>query len=201
MFDARIACPTGFGFDRRFYRSRIKSPATPESYRVRGNGALFTLLSPKEKEVALLDTNTTRVLRSLRDVANARFEAIVSPLLSEHSRTQLRLQDLNEISDCTVNLYGPQDSAKQVGTVLTQMEQYLQHPLLLEYGINYSNPQYFLVPGSKIDLNHFVKNRKSGQISKAFISSEVVKLLDSLDIVGINYELPPLEALQTPLLE
>ena len=200
LFNARIACPTGFGLDRSFYRSELKSQCELRKFEVRCNDTYFFLLSPKGRNFALLDTRASKALGVLQDVRRLRFEAIILPSPVDNQSTQMKIQELNEVCNISINIYGTHDSARQVGGLLTQAGLYLQHPFLLDYGLEYSNPHYFVVPGSTIDFNRFVRNRQPGSRFQQVLSMEVTKLLDSLDSVETDYELPPMAAIQTPLL-
>ena len=200
MFDARIACPPGFSLDRSFYRSRLKGQQTARKFELGRSEHYFILLSPKGKAFALLDLQTTKALRSLEEVRHARFEAVIHSSLYDIHNMQEATQKLDHVCDISVNVYGPHDLATRVGNILTQVERYLQHPLLLDYGMEYSNPQYFMVPNSSVDFSQFVKNRQHGLSSKRTLSLEVLKLLDSLGVVEIGNELPPNLGVATPLL-
>ena len=200
LFDVRIACPTGFGLDRSFYLSLLKNQYTPMTFDLRCSGDCFYVLSSKGTKFALLDIQTTRALTELQGVKSLRFEA--APLLSPSDKENIKDKTCSpdQVRSITVNIYGTRDSAGEAGAILTRAGLYLQHPFLLRYGMEYNNPHYFQVPGSKIDINQFVQNRQHGSNLKQNLSIEVTKVLDSLDFVNARNELPPIAAVTTPLL-
>lgn len=205
LFDVRAACPAGFGFDMGFYRSRLRRQQTKEKFEVRSRDSYFCLLSHQTKEFALLDVQATRFLTLLQDAGQVRFEAVILPLPDDTYFLQQGKQVTNEIRNThvsiSVNIHGPHNVAAQIGARLTLSDRYLQHPVLLDYGMEYTNPQYYLIPDSSTKCHQFVKDRLYGVKFAQHISSEVTKLLDSLDTVDTEIETPPLTAIKTPLLK
>jgi hypothetical protein len=102
--------------------------------------------------------------------------------------------------EASINLYGIQILAKKVGAILTRERHFLQHPDVVDPGIDYDNPHYFKTSGIKVDLNQFVKPSRHGGMSKEAISLEVGKIIDSLDIVDIDLDIPVTDTILTPLL-
>ena len=200
LFDARIACPCGVRLDGSFYRSILKTQVATNCYALQSNTSYFYLVSPKGTNFALLDIETSRVLKTLQDIQLIRYEAVLplSPL--DKRATQVNGQSRNEICEASINIYGSIHSAVQAGAILTEQRQYLQHPLLLEFGIEYVNPHFFTRPGSRPNLNSYVEKRYYGPSAQKRISSATAQLLDSLDFVEIKSALPVINALQTPLL-
>ena len=169
-------------------------------YDVSCSNAHYFLMSPKGTKFALLDVKTSKALRILQSIEYIRYEAVVSssPFNKQTVRSDTRGQ--NGIHEACINIYGTQSSARQVSATLTEQTQYLQHPLYLDYGIEYRNPHYFVKPGSKVDFNQYVEKRYCGSSAHRMISNGTTQLLDSLDFVGNACYLPPIDALQTPLL-
>lgn len=129
-----------------------------------------------------------------------RFEAVILSLHSGSQETKVNARSTNETCDICINVYGNRELSGQVGADLTEHGQYLQHPLLLDHGMEYDNPHYLMAPGSAIDINHLVKHRQWGPASRPLIYTKVMNLLDSLDSVDTTEELPALDNLLTPLL-
>ena len=169
-------------------------------YELKCHNNCFLASSLKKKDFALLDIRTTKALRKLQDNTSVRFEAVISPSPSDDQSSQPEIQNRNEICNISLNIYGREALAVQVGAILTEEGRFLQHPLLLNYGMEYSNPHYLVASGLVVDFNKFVKCRQYGSNFQQSISTEVTKLLDSLDFIEGDVELPPITAIQTPLL-
>ena len=155
----------------------------------------MTLISPKRTPFALLDKRTTKSLKALQAVQRVSFRATILSALAGGEPP-----GVNATPKVSINIYGSKASIDQVGTLLTVEGQFLQHPFLLEHGVEYHNPQFLITPGTRIGLGHHVKNRYYGASSKERISSEVTTLLESLDMMPGAAESPEIDQLQTPLL-
>ena len=197
LFNSRVACPTGLGLDRAFYRSILKSQHTLKFPTANSDGVI-SLLSPKQKPFALLDIRAMKALLLLQEKVHVHFEIIILPV--DKGTSQAEPQSYAETRDSSINIYGAPKLAGQVGDTLADAGQYLQHPFLLDVGMDYRNPHYFVNPVSMTNLNSLVKHRLCGSTSEINISREVSKLLDSLDSVGTELELPRKEGIKTSLL-
>ena len=198
LCDARIACPTGMNLDRAFYRAISKSQHILAKYGTICSDGVVYLLSPKRKSFAVLDVQATKALWSLKEKLPVHFEAAI--LSVDRDTPQAQSQNSAETCDVSINIYGDPKLAGQVGDILADVGKYLQHPFLLDFGMDYSNPHYFIAPGSSIDLNSLVKHRLNGSNSERNLSMEVSKLLDSLNFIGTDHELPRNEGIKTLLL-
>jgi hypothetical protein len=104
------------------------------------------------------------------------------------------------VIEISINLYGTPQHFKPIGSKLTQAKHSLQHPDVVDPGINYDNPHYFKAPGETVDLNPFVKPLRHLRLSREAISSEVEKIMDVLDVVDLESDIPAADILLTPLL-
>lgn len=107
----------------------------------------FALQSQSRLDFAVLNTPTTKALQALSDLSLLRFEAIlVHGDLSKHSEQWESTKKEAGIS-VSINIYGPRDTAAEVGRRLSKAKTYLQHPRHLDSHIEYDNPHYFALPG------------------------------------------------------
>lgn len=86
--------------------------------------------------------------------------------------------------DISVNIYGPKNSISDVDEALSAIgtyRTYLQHPVFLEPGIPYINPQFFYPTSQKTDLRHLVGLSSQENDIKSKISQEVEDVMESLD--------------------
>ncbi|EWZ97057.1 hypothetical protein NW765_010536 [Fusarium oxysporum] len=84
----------------------------------------------------------------------------------------------------SVNIYGPRNSISDVDEALSEIgtyRTYLQHPIFLEPGIPYINPQFFYPTSQKTDLRHLVGSSTRESDNKSKISQEVEEVMESLD--------------------
>ncbi|KAK0728766.1 SNF2 family N-terminal domain-containing protein [Lasiosphaeria miniovina] len=105
------------------------------------------------------------------------FKAVVeSPALKQQG---LRSKS-GGIFSLSVNIYGPLETAPQVGHSLSAESAFLQHPLFLDNGLKYFNPQMVPSGGGMDDLTHLVGLTEDDFKAKA-LSDEVERVLESLD--------------------
>jgi len=147
-------------------------------------------------DFAIIDLHTTLILKTVQDLGKLRFQAVIQRNAIDLLGTTAK-KDMVEIS---INLYGTRNIAKKVGVALARERQFLQHPDVVDPGVDYDNPHYFKTPGLLIDLNQCVQPYNHGRISKESISSEVEKILDSLSVVDSDICIPASDILLTPLL-
>ena len=193
---ARAAYLENFELDRPSFDLAIQRTEAIQRLSLISKDGNYALQSLTAKEFALLDNNSARLLEELRSMGTLRFQATLQgPMPQNKATTKSR----RNIIDIAINVYGPIDLAGKLGALLNQKGQFLQHPDAIDPKIKYDNPQHFKTPGMD-GLNHLVWPRPLEKSSQAMILSEVGKILDSLDIVHSDWDVPTNDALLTPLL-
>ncbi len=108
-----------------------------------------------ERDLGILDIVTKGHLDSLSGIATAGLSMkVVVP-----AATVERLKGKGKktvVVDASVNLFGPEPLADQVGDALERTSAHLQHPFCLPLGIRYINPQWFYPDNIPTDLRHLV---------------------------------------------
>jgi hypothetical protein len=160
----------------------------------------YVLQSPSGKDFAVLDIITSRTLKAVQNLGCARFQAVFQRNAINGPGTSVGTKANPNLIEVSINLYGIRDLAKKVGAALTRERQFLQHPDVVDPGIDYDNPHYFKMPGLAVDLSQSVKPRHHERMSKEAISSAVDKIIDSLDVVDYDLDIPATGVLLTPLL-
>jgi hypothetical protein len=160
----------------------------------------YALQSPRETDFAVIDLHTTLILKTLQDLGKLRFQAVIQRNTIDLQGTTADTRTKKDMVEISINLYGTQNIAKKVGVALAREKQFLQHPDVVDPGVNYDNPHYFKTPGLLIDLNQCVQPYNHGRISKESIPSEVEKILDSLSVVDSDVCIPTSNILLTSLL-
>lgn len=80
----------------------------------------------------------------------------------------------------SVNIIGPAKDAEKVADTLLRNRCFLQHPIFLDPGTKYMNPQYFYSNDKKYDLSNFI-----GPASRAEAETLSRRLRDGLeDVLG-----------------
>ncbi|SCO16339.1 related to promoter binding protein RUSH-1alpha [Fusarium fujikuroi] len=95
--------------------------------------------------------------------------------------------------DISVNIYGPRNLISDVDKALSEIgtyRTYLQHPVFLEPGIPYINPQFFYPTSQKTDLRHLVGSSSREIHTKSKISQEVEDVMESLDVLSEEITVP-----------
>ncbi|KAF5004201.1 hypothetical protein FDECE_9283 [Fusarium decemcellulare] len=154
--------------------------------RVETSGRNFTLRSGRDEEFAILDTRSISRLAALNNVPSIQFEALVA--VNEFSKRRRHGAKRKKSFPISINILGPQDTSSEVATRLSKVSGFLHHPKSLEMGIQYSNPQYFRLPGDDLDMNDFVGLGCSlSRARKAKVSEEISEILESLTAVEADH--------------
>ena len=188
----------GFGLDQSSFDLARASTSPARSFVVIHKENVDAL-STGEKEFALLDESSARILAALRALGAFRLQAIIlhdNPLKNDNTKAS------KVILKVAVNIYGPKESSKELGALLTSKGQYLQHPEVFNPNIKYQNPHYCTLP-NETDLNRLVQPRQHGRESKTTDDktlSAVSTIIDSLHAVSSDWDVPMIHGLLTPLL-
>jgi SWI/SNF-related matrix-associated actin-dependent regulator of chromatin subfamily A3 len=131
-----------------------------------------------KKDIGILDLITTGYLRSLQSFSDVVYVAIIS--LSDLNGIRGRSIAKKTVVDISVNILGPVGLVDEVGDTLEVASAFLQHPVFLEAGVEYLNPQYFYPNNNRVDLREFIGPAR--QDYKALcISQGIEDALFSLD--------------------
>ncbi|KAH7117461.1 SNF2 family N-terminal domain-containing protein [Dactylonectria macrodidyma] len=147
----------------------------------------FGLLSGKNEVVAVLDVDTCRTLQRLHDHQRVRATAVVETSRLKRARVKGTSKGIFPLS---INIYGTQDKANEVGDILSEMAAFLQHPFFLEPGHEYFNPQYFHLGGEMKCMTYLVGLGETEYRAKR-ISDEVEGVFDSLDGADVVPDVQP----------
>jgi hypothetical protein len=137
----------------------------------------FSLLSGNNEVVAVLDVDPCRALQCLHDHQGVRATAVVET--SRLMQTPVK-RGSKGIFPLSINIYGTQDEANEVGDKLFEMRAFLQHPFFLEPGYEYYNPQYIHLMGEMKCMTYLVGLSET-EYRAIRISDEVKRVFDSLD--------------------
>ncbi|KAH8592599.1 SNF2 family N-terminal domain-containing protein [Bisporella sp. PMI_857] len=140
----------------------------------------FKLLSGKNEVVAVLDMDTCRALQCLHDHQRVRATAIVE---TSRLMQQPIKRSSKGIFPLSINIYGTQGEADEVGDKLSKMGAFLQHPFFLEHGYEYFNPQYIHI-GGRVKCMTYLVGLSEAEYRAIRISNEVEHVLDSLDTIA-----------------
>ena len=178
----------------------MKGLRRPIKFVIRHNRDFYQLVNHVDVAFGALDLRTSFDLMALQaHVQHLYLEAVLIPRPPDNDENTLLPS--NEVQDAAINILGSRQSAETAGALLGKARRNLQHPLLLDYGINYSNPQFLVVPGSNSNLNEHVKSRSDSSDFQNFLSEAVSELFESLDRVEEGIEIPLSECVKTPLLK
>lgn len=127
----------------------------------------------------MLDVDTCRALQCLHYHQGVRATAVVetSRLMQAPVKRSSKV-----IFPLSINIYGMQDEANEVGDKLSEMHAFLQHPFFLEHGYQYFNPQYIHIGGEMKCMTYLVGLSET-EYRAIRISDEVERVFDSCDTV------------------
>ncbi|KAF6806185.1 DNA repair protein rad5 [Colletotrichum musicola] len=151
------------------------------TFEVRAKDGYHVLqLTDSSIDFAVLDTRSTSKLTAIEEVVSVRFEAAVE-VEKLRKRKKGAKTKANPI-EITVNIYGLWSVADDVGSKLSAVSAFLQHPKALLKGRAYRNPQVLELDESQIDMRCFVGiTNDSPSARRARISDEVNTIFGSLE--------------------
>jgi hypothetical protein len=154
-------------------------------FKIESDGRTHYLVGGGEtnsKKRSVLDCDTAAVLiLTAEKVRNVSFAVVLGVDKFRGKRAKSGKGLPIEVS---VNIYGPRNSMSEVDEALSKIgtyRTYLQHPVFLEPGIPYINPQFFYPTSQKTDLRHLVGSSSQESGTKSKISQEVEDVMESLD--------------------
>ncbi|KAF5975670.1 hypothetical protein FBULB1_7246 [Fusarium bulbicola] len=154
-------------------------------FKIEPVGRNYYLVDGKEtasKKRAVLDSDTAAILTFTTERARDISFAVVlgvDMLCGKRKRSCKGLP-----VEVSVNIYGPRNSLSGVDVALSEIgtsRSYLQHPVFLEPGIQYINPQFFYPTSEKTDLRHLVGSSSREHDTHAKISQDIEDIMESLD--------------------
>lgn len=154
-----------------------------ERYPILPREGFYALRSPRESDFAVVDIKTTRALKAVQNLGNVRFQAVMQSNVAETPGMAPRTKTERNMIRVSINIYGARALGKEIGTLLTQERQFLQHPDVIDHGVRYDNPHYFKIPGQTANLEQCIKPCDDGRTSKQAMLSEVGRIMDSLGAV------------------
>ncbi|KAF4457119.1 hypothetical protein F53441_907 [Fusarium austroafricanum] len=138
---------------------------------------LSTGMNVKPSQRSVLDCHTGSVLMFTTDkVRDVSFAVVLGADILHRKRGK---SNKKSAVKTTVNIYGPRGSMAEVDKALSEIRSDLQHPVFLERGIAYINPQFYYPSSEKTDLRHLVGPACANTQSET--SREVGMVMDCLD--------------------
>ncbi|KAJ4094511.1 hypothetical protein NW760_012660 [Fusarium oxysporum] len=147
----------------------------------------------------MIDLITAKKLEILEEQAAVYTKAAVEA----KTLGQLSSRKAKQSFEISVNIYGRELDARDIGQQLSKVGAFLQHPCYLEDGVEYLNPQFFGFEDGPRHMTHLVGMDESKFRAKIF-SDAVENALTSLDrgmpTLAINEpDIIPTDDLITPL--
>ena len=162
----------------------------------------YEVSSPRGQSFAVLDSNTTRVLRDFQGIGHVRLQ-----LLLKQKSTMMNMSSANAVktsqktgAEVSITLYAHENRAQKFGDLLGEAGKYLQHPDIVDAGIYYINPQYFRSPAESSHLDHLVGTGADGPLPIRSILSEVDAIMDSLNKTEDSQDIIQGSGVLTPLM-
>jgi hypothetical protein len=122
----------------------------------------------------MIDLITAEKLDTVKETAVFTKAVVEARVLRQLSRTAKKSFEIS------VNIYGRELDARDIGHQLSKVGAFLQHPFYLEDGVEYLNPQFFDLKDGPRYMTHLVGMDDSKFQAKA-LSDTVEVALASLD--------------------
>ena len=123
--------------------------ANPESiqhFAIYSHQECYYLQSSDGRDFAIVNSRTTTALQRLQDLPSIRLEAVF--VHGDTGRVDLKRKEGTEAAfSISIDLYGSEKVAQEVGKRLSKAHTYLQHPIFLKSNVPYNNPHYYAIPG------------------------------------------------------
>ncbi|KAJ4013298.1 hypothetical protein NW752_007594 [Fusarium irregulare] len=133
-------------------------------------------LIPDTDSFVMIDLITAKKL----EVLDRQDRVYTKAVFEARYLNQLRTKKRNQPFSISVNIYGPQSDAGDIGKRLADVQGSLQHPFYLEDGVEYLNPQFFQLEEETAYMTHLVGLDES-QIQAKALSDALENVLTSLD--------------------
>ncbi|RSL93099.1 hypothetical protein CEP52_013448 [Fusarium oligoseptatum] len=132
---------------------------------------------PDINTFAMVDRITSGKLEALQGHGTVYTKAVIEGQTLVQLASKKKAKGSFAIS---LNVYGPESDAHDIGERLSRQQAFLQHPFYLEDGIEYWNPQFFDLGDTPKYLTHLVGMNES-EIQAKRLSDAVQDVLTSLD--------------------
>lgn len=177
----RAAVLSQFQLDEAYFSTLLSKPDYVQRFAISFRNHYYALQSTTQADFAIIDKRTTRVFQRLSDLATIRFEAFLdSNDIGKPGKQWKKGGETIGLPFC-INIYGSRRIAQEVGKRLSKGGSFLQHPYLLDEGIEYDNPHYFKLPNRKIALPPDNVVSQCQQPPRGSQAAQVSGILDSLD--------------------
>lgn len=153
---------------------------------------------PNVNAFVMIDLITSEKLNTLKETAGFSKAVVEARVLRQLSKTAKKSFEIS------VNVYGRELDAREIGHQLSKVEAFLQHPFYLEDGVEYLNPQFFDLKDGPRYMTHLVGMDDSKFQAKTFSDTVEVALasldhgmpalaINDLDIILTNDLITPLQ--------
>jgi hypothetical protein len=177
----RAAVLSQFQLDEAYFSSLLSKPDYAQRFAISFRDHYYALQSTTQADFAIIDKHTTHIFQRLSDLATIRFEAFLdSNDIGKPGKQWKKRGETIGLSFC-INIYGSRGIAQEVGKRLSKGGSFLQHPYLLDEGIEYDNPHYFKLPNRKPALPPDNVTSPYRQPSRESQAAQVSGILDTLD--------------------
>ncbi|KAH0536054.1 hypothetical protein FGG08_007035 [Glutinoglossum americanum] len=181
IYNAKIGIPNDFLAGDRYLLDLLAAKDANQILYLVYRKHYIILQTRSGKDVAVLDTRTTKALKTLSDLKSVRFEAF--PIADGLANGVQVWKEKGKITGISVeiNVYGGRDVVNVVGKNLSRSAIYLQHPGHLGDNIEYHNPHYLTLPG-QLRLEHCTLTPPycPGEPTKGTSGPDIATVFDSL---------------------
>ncbi len=139
----------------------------------------YSLVSASGKDFAIIDTQTTRVLDLIINLSPP-FTAEAVLVLGDRSKSTPNANAKKQGFIISINLYGCRQIYKELGTRLSKVRAFLQHPYAYQEEVEYDNPHHFKDPDGDDDLNVDILTLSGDSDQSEIVAGAVNEVLESL---------------------
>jgi hypothetical protein len=177
----RAAVLSQFELDEAYFSSILSEPDYMQRFAIASRNHYYALQSTVRADFAIIDKRTTGLFQRLSDLATIRFEAFLDNNDIGKPGRQWKKKGETIGLPFLINIYGSRSIAQEVGKRLSKGGAFLQHPYLLDKGVEYNNPHFFKLPNRKTAIRLEYQVSTYRQPSRESQAAQVSGILDSLD--------------------
>lgn len=172
------------------------NPGAIQRFAVSSRHECYYLQNSDGEDFAVVHSRTATALQTLQCLPPIRVEAVF--VGGDPNRPDLKGK--KTVFSVSIDVYGSEEIASEVGRRLSKARTYLQHPVCPEKGVPYKNPHYYVIPGARrLEDTHVPSSsgREDQQaqvvdIAKIFVDVEYTRKLRT-QIADSNVRTPLLE--------
>lgn len=170
------------------------NPEAIQRFAVSSRQECYYLQNSDGEDFAVVHSRTATALQTLQGLPPTRLEAVF--IGGDPDRLDRKGKKI--VFSVSIDVYGLEEIATEIGRRLSKARTYLQHPVCLDKDVPYKNPHFYVIPGARRVEDTYIPPRREDQqapvvdIAKIFVEVECARKLPTQN-ADCNVRTPLLE--------